>query len=117
MGAVERINDPAVAFRTFPGRDAAALFHEKSEIGTRLGKFAAQDLLGLQVGGADEIRRPLAGDLEIFNLAKVSHETPGGFLNGADHHIDDGGTGGHDWTTDLLLKTSSVRLTGSAWGD
>ncbi len=52
-GAVERIDDPAMGL--VGALDGAALLHQKAVAGTRLGELLEQGLLGLDVGGGDEI--------------------------------------------------------------
>ena len=95
--AVERVDDPAVVSGGVGVRSgqAPALLHRQPETGPALAQFVQQGLLGPEVGGADEIRWPLARDLELFDLAEVAHQGPGGLARRAFHDIDDGGFQGH----------------------
>jgi hypothetical protein len=47
------------------------------------------------VGGRDEIRRALAADLQLLDLAEVADQRAASLLGGAHHHIDIGGSIGH----------------------
>ena len=69
-GAVEGVDDPAVGF--VDASDLAAFLHQKAIAGAGVGKFIENDLFGAVVGGGYEVRRPLDGNLQVFNLAEVS---------------------------------------------
>src|SRR3546814_5479823 len=92
-GAVERIDDPVML--AVPGLDAAALFHDEAEIGAQLGQFLLQDLFRLAVGGRNEIRRALLGNLEVFDLVEVADQAALRFTRRVRHRIDQGGSQGH----------------------
>ncbi len=65
--------------------DDAALFHDEAEIRPRLQQRLAHDLLGLVVGGGDEVARSLARDLQVLDLAEVAAQALGGLHHGVDH--------------------------------
>ena len=88
-GAVERIDDPGVG--RVGAVVAAAFLAEEAVAGPRLGQLGAQRLLGLAVGGGDEIARALERHLEVLDLAEVALERARGLARGGDHHIDEGG--------------------------
>ena len=90
-GAVERIDDPAVAL--IAAGVGAAFLAEEAVVGPRLGQFAAHDLLGAPVGGGDEIARALHRDLQVLDLAEIALEAAAGAIGGLDHDVEDGGTG------------------------
>ena len=69
-GAVERIDDPAVL--RIAALRLARFLHQEAVGGTRLLKLGADDLLGAVIGGGDEVRRPLARDLQVLHLAEVA---------------------------------------------
>ena len=77
-GAVERIDDPAVALVGAGAR--AAFLAEKAVIRPRLGELLAHDLLGAAVGRGDEIARTLERHLQILDLAEIALEAPAGAL-------------------------------------
>ena len=56
---------------------AAAFLAEEAVAGTRLGQLARR-LLGLAVGGGDEIARALERDLQVLDLAEVALEAAAG---------------------------------------
>ena len=88
-GAVERVDIPGVAFvRTV---DPAAFLADERVAGARSHQFVAQCLLGLAVGGGDEIRRPLDGDLQLLDLAEIAIELPRRLACGFHHHVEEGG--------------------------
>ena len=88
-GAVERIDDPGVG--PVGAFVPAAFLAEEAVARARLGKFGAQRLLGLAVGGGDEIARALERDLQILDLAEVALERARGLARGGDHDVDEGG--------------------------
>ena len=84
-GAVERIDAPAVAL--VGALDQAALFAQEAVAGPRLVQRLEDHLLGLDVGGADEIGQALLGDLQLAELAEIAGETLAGLAGRLDHHI------------------------------
>ena len=88
-GAVERIDDPAIGL--VGAFNDAALFHHEAVAGARLGEFFEQRLLGFDVGGGDEIARPLARDLQILDLAEIARQRARRLARGGDHHVHQGG--------------------------
>ena len=88
-GAVERIDDPAMA-RIGAGARAAFLA-EEAVIRPRLQKLLAHDLLGAAVGGGDEIARPLQRHLQVLDFAEIALEAAPGAVGGLDHDVEDGG--------------------------
>ena len=88
-GAVERIDDPAMAL---VGAGTRAAFLAEKAIGRpRLGEFLVDDLLGAAVGGGDEIARPLERHLQMLDLAEIALEAAPGTARGLDHDIEHGG--------------------------
>jgi len=106
-GAVQRIDDPTVP--AVLGRDLAALLEHEAIVGARLLQFLAQQALGLDVGLADEIARPLARDLKLFDLAEIMGEAARRLLHGLLHHGDQGGLSGHDAGTFQRTSRSGAR--------
>ena len=88
-GAVERIDDPAV--RVVGAGMRAAFLAEKAVIRPRLGELGAQNLLGLAVGGGDEIARAFERHLQMLDLAEIALEVAAGALRGLDHDVEKGG--------------------------
>ena len=88
-GAVERIDDPGVG-RVGAGV-AAAFLAEEAIAGTRLGQFGAERLLGLAIGGGDEIARSLERHLEVLDLAEVALQRARGLAGRCDHDIEERG--------------------------
>ena len=94
------IDDPAMlAVAAFAG---AAFFHQEAVIGPGARKFLAQHLLGLGIGGGDEIARPLYRDLQLFDLAEVALQPARRLVGGPGHHIDKGGAGRHGGVVALV---------------
>src|SRR3546814_7373657 len=91
--AVERIDDPARAGLR-AGR-LAALLHQEAETRPRPRQLVANDPLGAGVRHADEVRRPLLGDLEALDLAEIADQAARRLLCGAYHDIDVGRLAGH----------------------
>src|SRR5215472_10537280 len=87
--AVERIDDPAVSLVAAFAR--AALLAQKTVAGTRMLEFVAQDFLGAEVGGGDEIGRPLERGLQMLDLAEIALERAACLARGLDHHVEEGG--------------------------
>ena len=50
----------------------AALLHEQAVVGPRRVQLVADHLLGLAVGGGDEVARALDRDLQVLDLAEVA---------------------------------------------
>ncbi len=69
-GAVERIDDPAV--RAVGALDLFAFLAEEAISRTCLQKLFAHDLLGLAIGGRDEIARSLDRDLQVLHFAEIT---------------------------------------------
>src|SRR5215472_4157491 len=87
--AVERIDDPAVSLIAAFAR--ATLLAQKTVAGTRMLELVAQDFLGAQVGGGDEIGRPLERGLQMLDLAEIALERAARLARGLDHHVEEGG--------------------------
>ncbi len=88
-GAVERIDDPAVAL--VGARERAAFLAEKAVIRPRLGELLAQRLLGAAVGRGDEIARALERHLQMLDLAEIALEPAPGAMRRLDHDIENRG--------------------------
>ena len=88
-GAIERIDDPAVA--PIGAGVRAAFLAEEAIVGPRLGEFLAHDLLGAAVGGGDEIARALDRHLQLLDLAEVALEASPGAMRRLDHDVENGG--------------------------
>src|SRR5690348_9338500 len=73
-GAVERIDDPAVAAVAL---GLATLFAEEAVVRPGALELLAQGALGHDVGPADEIARALLGHLKLLDLAEVALERLG----------------------------------------
>ena len=87
QGPVERVDDPALGGIRIAAR--ALFFHQKTDLRMAVGELLEKRSFHLQVGGRDKIRRPLVGNLELFHLAKVAHQRPGGAESGLGHDVDD----------------------------
>jgi hypothetical protein len=57
----------------------------------RLLEGAAQDLLRPMIGRGYKIARPLAGDLQVLDLAEIALERPGRLHHGLGHDRHQGG--------------------------
>ena len=86
-GAVERIDDPAVAAVTLR---LAAFLTEEAVVRPHARQLGAQGALGLDVGMAHEIARTLFRDLQMLDLAEVALQALGRRKGGTDHHRDGG---------------------------
>ena len=91
--AIQRIDDPARLGRI--AGDLAAFLQEHAPVGTRLAQFLDQRFLGALVGHRHEVRRPLAADLEMLDLAEVAAQARAGLADGAFEDGDEAGLGGH----------------------
>jgi hypothetical protein len=89
-GAVEGVDDPGVG--GVGALDLAALLTDETVAGAGLHELGHDDLLGLAVGGGDEVGRPLHRDLQMLDLAEVALEAAAGLQGGADHDVEKGGT-------------------------
>ena len=69
-GAVERIDDPAMM--AVAARLDSAFLHQEAVAGPRLASSARSGLLGLEIGGGDEIAGALDRDLELLDFAEVA---------------------------------------------
>ena len=76
-GAVQRIDNPDRR-AGLACLDDAAFLKLESPARPRLRQLLADGLFGIDVGAADEIRRPLAADLQILDLAKVAEHAAAG---------------------------------------
>ena len=91
VGAVERIDDPAVAAPNLAGAlGLAAFLAQETVLGSSARQLGAQDAFGLVVGAADEVAWALFGNLQILDLAEVALQALGRGEGGADHHRDGG---------------------------
>ena len=88
-GAVERIDDPAMAL--VGALALPAFFAEKAIARARLGELLIERFLGAAVGGADEIGRTFERDLQLLKLAEVALERTRGLARGGDHHVEQSG--------------------------
>ena len=73
--------------------DDARLLHDEAVVRPRLLQRVAQDLLGLAVGGGDEVAGALARDLQVLDLAEIALERARRLHHGVGH---DGHQGGAD---------------------
>ena len=109
--AVERIDDPAA------GRVLAlhlgALLAEPAVGRARLGQFVADDLLGLEVGAADEVARALGGDLQVLDLAEIAQEAARRLAGRLDHDVHVGRGLGH-WRGPVGKQRALSPLAGGA---
>src|SRR6266852_1127510 len=89
QGAVERIDDPAVALvAAFAG---AAFLADEPIARPRMLELRAHDILGVPVGAGHEIGRPLERDLQLLELAEIALERAARLVRGLDHHVEQGG--------------------------
>lgn len=91
-GAVQRIDDPGVGL--VGALDHAALLAQEAVAGAGLFEDFEDHLLGLVVGGGDEVGGTFLGDLQLGDLAEVASQAPSGLAGGVDHHVQKGGSGG-----------------------
>ncbi len=87
-GAVEGVHNPARGPRL--PRLLAGLLHQEAETRARMCQFRLECGVRLAVGLADEVRRPLAGDLQVLNLAEVAAQCDGRFAARLVHHRNQG---------------------------
>ena len=90
---VQRVDDPAP--RRIFTHGFAAFLHHQPIIGPRLLQLGAQNGFGLAVGFRDEIPRPLAGNLELFDLAEIADQRTRGLPRGAFHDINNSRSAAH----------------------
>ena len=106
-GAVERIDDPAMAL---VGAGAGAAFlAEEAVFGPGLGQFLVNDLFGAPIGGGDEIARALQRDLKVLDLAEIALETAAGTARRLEHDIEDCGVEHGACGTVQLAPASSLK--------
>ena len=91
--AVEGIDDPAVGLVGPLHR--TPLLGQEAIARTQAAELLHQHLLGLGVGGGDEVGGPLLGHLQFRHLAEVAGELAPGLAGGVDHHLDEIGGSGH----------------------
>ena len=82
---------------------SAALLHQEAVAGARLGQLLPDDVLGLVVGGRDEVRGTLDGDLKLLDLAEVARERAARLAGCRNHHVHQGG-GGHSIPTRVRAR-------------
>ncbi len=87
VGAVERIDDPAVAAVAL---GLAEFFAEEAVFRPRALELLAERALGHDVGAADEIAGTLLRDLQVLDLAEIALQSLGRGEGGADHHRNGG---------------------------
>ena len=87
-GAVERVDDPAVA--RVAARHRTALLEQKPVAGADAGQFGLERALGLEVRGRDEFAGPLDRDLQLLDLAKIAQQPARRLERGIGHDIEDG---------------------------
>ena len=85
-GAVERIDDPARLARI--ARDLAAFLASGSP--SRAALLAVRPIASVRplIGPGHEVRRPLAADLELLDLAEVAPQAAARLARGALHHAN-----------------------------
>ena len=88
--AVERVDNPAMLTA---GIHQSSFFHKEGVSGPRLVETVAQNFLRLQVSLGHKVSRPLAGNLKVFDLTKVTGEGSSGLGNGGYHDVEKSGTG------------------------
>ena len=71
-GAVERVDDPAVAL--VAALAGAAFLEQHAVAGPGAAELGLERALGLEVGGRDEIARPLDRDLQLLDLAEIADQ-------------------------------------------
>ena len=89
--SIERIDQP-----TWLGRIAfyfADFFGQDAPVGSGVAKLLEYRLLGALVGHRNEIRRALAADLQLLDLAEVTTKARRRFVRGALHDGDEAGVG------------------------
>src|SRR6266851_7859236 len=87
--AVERVDDPAM--RLVGALLTAAFLADEAVTGARLGKLAAENLLGAPIRRRDEIGGSLERDLQVLDLAEIPLEAARGLAGGSDHDVDESG--------------------------
>ena len=92
-GAVQRVDDPGVGL--VGPLDQAALLAKEAVAGAGLGQRFEDHLLGLEVGGGDEIGRRLFGHLQLAEFAEIAVEAARRLARGVAHHLQEGGLGAH----------------------
>ena len=86
-GAVERIDDPAMALVGAGMR--TAFFAQKTIVGPCFNEFRANDRLGSMIGRADEIARAFHRDLEMLDLAEIALKATAGAVRRLNHDVED----------------------------
>ena len=92
-GAVQGIDDPARLVRI--AGNLAAFLEQHAPVGTRIAQFLDDGLLGALVGQRHEVRRALAADLQLLDLAEVAAQARRRLARGALHHGDQARVGDH----------------------
>ena len=85
-GAIQRIDDPARLGRV--ALDHSALFQHEAPIGPHCQQLVIQRPLGSLIGLRHEIRRALAGDLQMLDFTKIATQTLPGLAGSFFHHAD-----------------------------
>ncbi len=89
-GAVDRIDDPAIA--VVLALDLTGFLHQEADLRPRLRQLDHQDFLGAQIRRRHEIRRALAADLKLLDFAEVAAQRTGGLLGRRRHDVHEGRT-------------------------
>jgi hypothetical protein len=85
-GSIQRIHDPARLGGIALAR--AALLAKEAPVGPGPLQFLVERLFRLAIGLADEVRRPLAADLQLLNLVEIAPQLRRRFAGGALHDGD-----------------------------
>ena len=88
-GAVERIDDEARLVDL--AGDLTPLFHQEAPPGASGTQFVPQRPLGRLIGLGDEVRRALAADLQMLDLAEIATQAPARLARSALHDSDEAG--------------------------
>ena len=86
-GAIERIDDPARL--ALGAGDVAAFLKAEPPVGARREQFVVKGAFGVAVGLRDEVRRPLAADLKVLDLAEITPQPPACLARGLFHDPDE----------------------------
>ena len=106
-GAVERIDDEARLVGL--AGNLTPLFHQEAPPGASGAQFVPQRPLGGLVSLGDEVRRALAADLQMLDLAEIATQAPARLARSALHDSDEAGDRCHYLAIRMLSGPSAHR--------
>src|SRR5438270_629316 len=104
--SIEGVDDPPGLDRV--ALDLAALLEQHAPVRARIPELLDDRLLGALVGHRDEVRRTLAADLQVLDLAKVTAQARRRLVRGALHDGDQAGMGYHSRPPFMSSEVTSL---------